>query len=297
MVSVGFHGNDDRIKESFAKIKTHKHKGVRRPHRPLLLMLMLGHYWNNGDRLVLFRNAAIPLWGLLNKFANSDEALPPVRALYPFATMETETSIWERTHPEISRLQYKAAFAANMKGGFVQPLYQRVINDKPFLLELAVLLHKRHLSYIEDFGELLEAVNIPNRALGQAGHLDKDAYSSDELPPGSSCAVCSYRGLVDNQLVGLRKTHVKWPEAGGPENAPNNILVMCEQHKALFDCGVFTLRQASGGLDIKVSRSYKGPFVAKDGLKVQGGQKSLWPRNTIKPDYVRWHNRVVYSSS
>lgn len=278
---------DALIRDAIEKIKRFRHQGKPTPHKPMLLMLMLGHYWNNGARMVLFRDVAIPLWGLLNKYSQG-ETYPTGRTLYPFVTLESDGGIWERTHPELDRLRYRKAFLAGMMGGFTEPVYQRIINDKAFLLELVALVHEKHLKHI-DFKELLGQVNIPSLdpfKPGILGRSDSDQAGLHTLK--GDCVVCGYKGSVSEKWsVGLRHAHVKWPVAGGPESTPDNVLLMCDLHKTLFDCGAFSIEPRRHS--ILISKSFKDHFIKQENTA------DPLPAESIKPEYVRWHNRIVYS--
>lgn len=278
--------SDAQIKDVVCKLRKRNRDGKVSPHKPLLLMLMLGHYWNNGNRLVLFRSAAIPLWGMLKEFSN-ESSHPRVGTLSPFTNMEK--AIWDRTHPEITKDHYRKAFLAGMMGGFTETLYRRVINDKAFIFELAALIHEKHLGGM-DFKGLLHSVNIPNADQSKPGTLDGLSVESDLIPAGSGCTICGYRGSVGKHWsVGISRTHVKWPVAGGPSHVPSNILYMCDLHKILFDCGAFTLDQRRHKLI--VSNSYKGQFSEQEDLADPDSP------DRIKPEYLKWHKRVVFSQN
>lgn len=278
--------NDEQIKTAVTRLnKNYSKDGAAAPHKPLLLLLLIGHYWNNGSRLVLFRDVAIPLWGLL-RTCGFEEGYPIEKTLNPFATLNSAGDFWERSHPEIDRHGYRKAFLAGMVGGFTETLYRRVINDKVFLFELAALIHEKHLGD-KNFKELLQGANIPNADPSKPGTLDGSSVKENLIPLDRGCTICGYRGSVYNKWpAGICQTHVKWPVAGGPEHDPDNILYMCDLHKSLFECGVFTFDQQRHRLI--VSSSYNGQFANLEELADQT------PPDRIKPEYLEWHKRIVF---
>jgi putative restriction endonuclease len=64
-----------------------------------------------------------------------------------------------------------------------------------------------------------------------------------------SCAVCGFDGHMSSGPFGLDAAHVKWKQAGGPDEVVNGV-AMCVLHHRAFDRGAFTI-----GLDLHVSIS------------------------------------------
>jgi len=54
------------------------------------------------------------------------------------------------------------------------------------------------------------------------------------------CAVCSFNVTVNKKLVGIEAAHIKWHQAGGPDEEENGI-TMCVLHHKLFDLGAFQI--------------------------------------------------------
>lgn len=275
---------DDDIRNGLSGIKRRKSGGEYTLHKPLLLMLILGHYWNNGDRLVSYRKVYMPLLTLLSKFSGWTKFRRD-RTLPPFVRLASLKGIWETTIPQLKDYHYKEAIELNLKGGFCEPLYRRIINDKPFLLELVFQIHKEYMGHVS-LELLLESVNIPKRTIGSEGHILSQFESESVIADDSKCAVCSYQGKLAKKPVALWHTHVKWPIAGGPRNDSDNILQMCSLHKELFDCGTFTFNSESKLLK-------KSPEF-KDSLLVDILENSIVRADGIRPEYLRWHNQEVF---
>ena len=283
---------DSRIRSNLAGINRFRRKkdGIVAHHKPLLLMFMLGHYWNNGGRMVLFRDVMMPMWYLLNEYGNGK--FRPGQTLYPFVSLEQDEDIWETTPVKLETVDYNKAFTMEYYGGFVEELYNRIINDKVFILDLAFHVYKTHLMKRCDrpLADLLLDVGIPARRPESKAVLAPDLAGARPVSKTSSCAVCSYRGDIFNNPVGLRNAFVKWPVAGGPTDTPNNRLIMCDLHKTLFDCGLFTVDPKRYVLKVskdtrKIATSDEVPL--SDGQEIRGASR-------IDARFVDWHNEFVF---
>jgi putative restriction endonuclease len=93
--------------------------------------------------------------------------------------------------------------------------------------------------------------------------------------------------------VALEAAHIKWHQAGGPDEEFNG-LALCTLHHKLFDPGVFTL---SDKLNIIVSESANGTkgfrewVIAFHGAAIRPPQSpNYYPAKSV----VEWHVREVF---
>ena len=98
------------------------------------------------------------------------------------------------------------------------------------------------------------------------------------------CAMCGFQG---------RPPHIKWHQAGGPDETVNG-LPLCALYHKLFDRGVFTL---TGSLKVQVSERANGGGIFDHLVLDFNGQEIHLPqrRNYCPEDeYVDWHAREVF---
>jgi predicted restriction endonuclease len=64
------------------------------------------------------------------------------------------------------------------------------------------------------------------------------------MPSAARCAanraVCGFDVRLGNILIAIEAAHIKWHQAGGPDEERNG-LALCSLHHKLFDRGVFTV--------------------------------------------------------
>jgi len=87
--------------------------------------------------------------------------------------------------------------------------------------------------------------------------------------------------------------HIKWHQAGGPDETVNG-LALCALHHKLFDRGVFTLTDS---LKVQVSERANGGGVFDHLVVDFNGQEIHLPqRRSYYPEgqYVDWHAREVF---
>jgi putative restriction endonuclease len=107
------------------------------------------------------------------------------------------------------------------------------------------------------------------------------------------CSVCGFQGRLGNTLVGLDAAHIKWHQAGGPDDTVNG-LALCALHHKLFDRGVFTLTDS---LKVQVSeRANGGGIFDHLVLDFNGHEFCLPQRRSYYPEdeFMDWHAREVF---
>jgi putative restriction endonuclease len=105
------------------------------------------------------------------------------------------------------------------------------------------------------------------------------------------CAVCGFSLKLGTLPVALEAAHIKWHQAGGPEE-PSNGLALCSLHHKLFDLGAFTISD-----DFCLEESNQTNSAGKNTVSDFRGQKIFLPQEPNEhPDkeYLRWHKSEVF---
>ncbi len=289
---------DSDIKGAFAKLKVNKRDGEEKPHKPLLVLYMLGRCWHCRERMVSIREAAGPFGELLARFGLRKPSNAAIR--YPFWALYNDTSgkehLWDLFSPQLAekdkgvtkvRPLFSEMVRGNYNGGFSKDLHRRIVHDKFLLLQIAfIVMDKAFPKHLH--AELLEAVGIPDYETGAHRAFRSEVLRSYR----NSCAVCSYSGQIGDQHIGVHVAHIKWPNAGGPDQC-DNALALCSQHRELFDAGAFTLSEQT---EISVSSLFAESSPAPI-LHSLAGKRIYKPTSLLhRPNdrYVNWHRKNVY---
>ncbi len=287
---------DQAIDDALAGIKLGRSRGKPALFKPLLLLLVLGRYWRNSPRHLLFREIHDPFKRLLLAYCGPD--LHSEDTMYPFWHLQSSKLIWSvegketitqwlgsgsTRRPSISEARKKSSL---LSGGFTEELYRRIIHDKVRMLEIVfIVLRKYFPSALH--APLLEAIEIPS------GPESQERFSEAVLANYHySCSICDFPGAALDNNLSLQVAFLKEPAMGGPESNVNS-LAMCSQHKALLDIGAFTLRD-SGKIEVaKYFISRGGPAYL---LPYDRKNASLPKDETVRPSpaFLSWHNKHVF---
>lgn len=107
------------------------------------------------------------------------------------------------------------------------------------------------------------------------------------------CAVCQQDIRIGSEPVCLEAAHIKWHQAGGPDEV-NNGLSLCSTHHKLFDRGAFTINE---NLQILVSEHMTGSDCLEEVIlrfHIKPIQKTT--RMEYKPaeEHLRWHRDKIF---
>ena len=271
--------------------------------KPLLLLFILGRYWNNSNRMLLFRDMRYPFEDLLSEFANSD--LHHEASMYPVWYMQSSKEIWALAGTETiekwitSRNRGLASRRPSPTDAMYRPffcgltsyVFNRIINDKVMLLKLVFeLLNKYFPVSKKQLGNhlhirLLEAIGIP--FIAKPDELQKKVYEVYRY----SCSVCNYHEEGAEQYFNLQIAKIKTLRA--PRSIINSI-VFCDQHRSLFDFGAFTL--APDG-KIIIAETYKREDNSKDMLSFEDNKAYFPHALSARPSekYLAWHKAKVFN--
>jgi len=107
------------------------------------------------------------------------------------------------------------------------------------------------------------------------------------------CAVCGFNVRLGNTLVAVEAAHIKWHQAGGPDQEENGI-ALCTMHHKLFDRGVFTL---SKSLRFQVAETAHGTEGFDEWLMRYHGKEIRPPQSPLyrpKDFFIHWHVKEVF---
>ena len=191
----------------------------------------------------------------------------------------------------ISRPERKYFLDNKIMGGFPDDIYSELIKNQDKINEIAEYLLNVH--FLESYHtDILSAIglNIDKKEIRRRDpKFREDALVAYEY----KCAICGFSSLLNRKYVGLDAAHIKWFQAGGPDNINNGIL-LCVLHHKLFDMGLITIDDS---FDLRVSEKAHGTDFFDSVVLKFNGQKlrnpireSYYPKN----EYLDWHVSEVF---
>ena len=286
----------DIISKYIENITMWKRGGQRAPHKPLLILYALGKCYRKENRMIAYSEIDRELRKLLIEFGPLRKSYHPE---YPFWRLQND-SLWELQGAERVKVRKGNTDAKKSEllrygvhGGFTEEIYSQLSNDHNQLFDIAKYVLE--VNFPESVHEdLLQAVGIDFK--NKSPCLKKrDPYFRDRVLKAYEyrCAICGFNVRLGDSLVGLEAAHIKWHQAGGPDNESNG-LALCSLHHRLFDRGVFSL---TNSLCVQVSERAHGASGFKKWLMAFHSKKIRRPqRRSYYPEdkYIRWHGREVF---
>lgn len=267
----------------------------RAPHKPLLVLLALARLQHGDGRWIAYDSIDEPLRRLLREFGPQRRSYHPE---LPFWHLRTD-QVWEVPDASSYTMRKGASnpprselIAQHARGGFTEDVYRLLVSDPNLRREIAQELLEQH--FPESLHEeILDEVGLD---LGRwVRRVSRDpAFRASVLQAYErSCAVCGFDGHMSSGPFGLDAAHVKWKQAGGPDEVVNGV-AMCVLHHRAFDRGVFTI-----GLDLSVSISAdltgsQGIHVMFLDLHGRPIRKPHAERHVPRPEFLEWHRREVF---
>jgi putative restriction endonuclease len=290
----------ERLLDLFKNLHVWKRKGIRAPHKPLLLLLALGLLINKKERLAPYILVEGRMEDLLQRFG------PPRRAHhpeFPFGRLPAD-KLWDISGGgTLSRtasgdLHVRELRERGVKGGFPKSVYN-LFRRHPVLVREAAqgLLDAHFPESLHD--EIRVATGIPYAwEVREAPDRRRDPTFRHQVLREYEyrCAVCNFDVRIGDNLIGLEAAHIKWFAAGGPDQVANGLALCGLHHKAL-DRGAFGLRAA--GMDYKVLVSSEVHGLS-DPLRWFLDYHDILlrpPRNRRfdpDPEFVDWHYSEVF---
>lgn len=282
------------IVDRLSKLKVWSRGDERAPHKPLLLLSMIGRYLRGEPRLVSFREIEQPLRQLLIDFGPSRKSYHPE---LPFWHLHSD-GFWELQNMAIpprgvgsTSAKKKLLIDNNALGGLSQEYYESLKDPRTASEAITELLDRAFPESIHE--DILEAVGIELTALAKPGPRDPAFRDRILQAYEYKCAICGFWARSGNALIGVEAAHIKWHQAGGPDTHPNGV-ALCSLHHKLFDRGLIGFTEDRR---IMVSETASGSAMFEHlVLDFHGGQlsppvrKSYWPNQ----EFVAWHVREVF---
>ncbi len=288
-----------------ADMQTWKRGQERAPHKPLLLLLALGHLQQGKTRLRLYRCIESELRALLVCFG------PPRRLQHPEYSLQRlqNDGLWElqgllSSHLNASgQLRPSRVRHSEVRGGLPKEVHD-LLKAHPSAFRLAVqyLLHAHFpegihpdlLAAVHLDGSLLSPGERADHALLKIRPRDPRFRSAVVVAYDYRCAVCGYDIQLQDQLLGLDAAHIFWHSNGGPDEVPNG-LALCAIHHRAFDRGGIGLGNQR---ELLVSPGLQGqPDVLRFWFQRFAGQSIRSPqrsRHEPDPAYLQWHRDQVF---
>src|SRR2546423_2934216 len=266
----------------------------RAPHKPLLILLALARVAQGQKRLTLFSEIEKPLNELLKHYGPARKSIHPE---YPFWRLQSD-GLWEV--PDSDELLRRQGGTAPLKselikkgasGGFPEKIYAAFRRDRKLLERVIRRLLEGNFpeSVHEDILNELGLTLPVGSGLRRDPQFRRDVVRAYE----HRCAVCGYDLKMDSGDLALEAAHLKWHQAGGPDEVQNGLALCAIHHKAL-DRGAIGL---TDDLTILVSSEVHGQswvhdwFMSFKGEKVRSPGRTEWgPRR----EYIRWHTEQVF---
>lgn len=306
--------------DALDRLNVWKKRGVRAPHKPLLLLLMLGRVWRGEPRLASYgRDVHQSLKKLLKDFGSPRSHLRPERPFWhlrsdrlPSEHSQSESGdLWELAgHEGLSVKPGPTAailISHDVRGGLAEPLHKLLRRQPGLVQEAADRLLRGHFpESMRD--DIRERVGLPREAAAGASMVREGeaAFPQPRRDPEfrdavlrayeRRCAVCDFDLRIADDMFGLEAAHIQWHAAGGPDSVPNGLALCSFHHKAL-DRGVIGLEQESGDYRLLVSNELTGRSPAfADVLDLRGRPLRPPQEDEQRPaaEYVGWHRREVF---
>jgi putative restriction endonuclease len=264
------------LRERFSNLRQAPQGGGRAPHKPLLILLMLGRHQRGERAAMSFESIREPLGELIRDFGPPSTGRPDTED--PFWRLQNDRgNIWEvrdclggiiseETHPPtIGRLLER-----NAVGNFAPDICIALRERPAYIVALAADLLAGHFptSLHED---ICSAVGLQLEGEIPEGREEKRSTRDPEFRVKIltayefRCAATGWDLRVGHSLVGLEAAHIRWHVADGPSTEQNGIALNALHHK-LFDLGVFTLSAEDEVPRILVSRLANGSDAVRSML-------------------------------
>lgn len=286
---------DQELLKQFKNINSWKNKGIRAPHKPLLILLALGEIQRGNTGFIPYSIIEPKLKNLLIDFG------PPRKTVYttfPFIRLAND-SLWQFNKPDLlnTKQDYTSKYlqANDVQGKFPDEVVQQLIAKPDLLCKIAELILAQNFPETLH-QDILDAVGL-NIVLNTSG--SKQIRKRDPLFRESilkayeyQCAVCGFSVRLRNKILALEAAHIMWHQAGRPDEEVNG-LALCATHHKLFDLGAFTV---SHDLQMLVSDEVNGQgadlwLIQHHGKSIKPPQKKDFYPN---PDFTAWHVNEVF---
>ncbi len=284
--------------EKLSGLKTFGAGGKRAPNKPLLILFALGKLESGKVRRLTFSACETPYRKLLREFGRTRNPNPhPEHAFYRLKN-DCGGSIWSIYDPD-KILKENASgdvrisdFRKSPAGAGFSSDVLDAFNENPDLIG-KIAEHVLSAHFPETLhSEILDAVGLlAPHSISISRRRDPRFRPRILTAYGYQCAVCRFSLQLGANHVALEAAHIKWHQAGGPEEVDNGLALCCLHHK-LFDLGAFTITK-DFCLEASSLVNSQGENVIFD----FAGDRIFLPRNPkYRPsvEYLNWHRSEVF---
>jgi len=280
------------VLDAFGSVRVFATGERRAPHKPLLLLVVLGQLQSGGAAGLSFVEVEEALRPLLERYA------PPVRGRHepklPYWHLQSD-GLWVVEGGE--SLPRQAGGFPRMDGlrasqGHLPAPVAEALADSTLLEDCAKLLLDRH------FPETLHAAiaDQVGLLLGDPGETSRigrrrrdPAFRATVLRAYEHrCAVSGFRAALDGSYFGVEAAHVRAHCYEGPDDVANGLVLTPTLHR-LFDFGAWSL---TDDRRVLVSSKFTGTDSATSMLRDLHGSSVRSPlpgHAAVRPAFIRWH--------
>ncbi len=275
----------------------------RAPHKPLLVLLMLGRYQQENYAALTFADAQTKLVGLLDEFgppARNANVIDPFWRLQNDRIWQVESSSGGRIAETVAPPNIGILVDEDARGNFVPEIATALKSEPAYITRLGRDLLAAHFptSLHDDIcaavGLELDDTSVDS-ATQQQRRRDAQFRPRIIRAYEHRCAVTGWDLRISNSDAGLEAAHIKWHIADGPSIEPNGLALNALHHK-LFDLGAFTLSNDKVPR-ILVSREAHGGDFARQMLVELHGKPIRQPQDLAwlpGAEFIQWHHQEVF---
>ncbi|GAA2400851.1 HNH endonuclease [Nonomuraea africana] len=286
--------------ERIAGIRRWTRAGERAPHKPLLLLYVLGRFQHHGNQPIAFSAAEAELKRLLKEYGPARDTSPG----YPFHHL-TSDGLWlvNSTEGHGSPGSELGRLRETQAAGRLHPDLARALTEEPHLLARiarylldANFAPSLHADLCLMVGLDLETLETAETTATNGVAVRRDPAFREQVLMAYEycCAFCAYDGWLDGTAVGLDAAHVRWWAFDGPDELANG-LCLCVIHHKLFDKGVLGL---TADRTVTVSARFVGrTAAARDMVLSLAGRPTREPQpglEAVEAAHIEWHGRQVF---
>ena len=266
---------------------------------------MLGRLQRGETGPVSFDEMETGVSSLLDEFGPPRKTQP----IYPFWYLQND-GLWQLTNIEpsddatLGPCPTKSFMRSrDVRGRFPQEIEHQLSSDQELLKQIVVRIltdnfpGTLHADILQSAGLNMES--SVNSAEQQAeSRRTRDPRFRERVLRAYEyrCVVCGFDVRLGNTPVGLEAAHIKWHQAGGPDEECNG-LALCSLHHKLFDRGVFSINPER---KLIVSESAHGNegfdewLMRFHGTVIKPPQRSSY---TPLDDFTEWHISEVFKGN
>lgn len=293
----------EKLIKLFSNVTIWKQGEKRAPHKPLLILYLLGRILHKEKNKVSFADVDENVGRLLKDFGPKNKT----QALYPFWYLQKD-GFWNLStrDPEsktIGPVPNKGFIRKEkVTGSLTNEVYTTLINSTETTYKIINNILNTHFptsihtDILSEIGvsEYPEPLQVSEEEQSYKTRKKRDPRFRERILRAYEykCAVCGFGVRLDNTSIGLEAAHIKWHQAGGPDKEHNG-LALCSLHHKLFDRGAFTISNNQ----ILISENANGDTGFQNWLMAFHNQPVRPPqRNTYKPltEYTDWHYNEIF---